>query len=54
MSVGTLQAIHLATLQELKAVHGVKCVLASDDEGLLQAAKALGIADARSEAPEVI
>lgn len=53
VSVGTLQAIHLATLQELEAVHGVKCVLASDDEGLLQAAKALGIADARSEAPEV-
>ena len=52
VSVGTLQAIHLATLQELEAVHGVKCVLASDDDGLISAASALGIADARAEAPE--
>lgn len=46
VEVGTLQAIHLATLQELEAVRGVKCVLASDDEGLVQAAKALGIEEA--------
>ena len=46
VAVGTLQALHLATMQELEAVHGVKCVLASDDEGLVQAAKALGIAEA--------
>ena len=52
VSVGTLQAIHLATLQELEAVHGVKCVLASDDDGLVSAASALGIADARAVAPE--
>ena len=52
VSVGTLQAIHLATLQELEAVHGVKCVLASDDDGLISAASALGIADARAVAPE--
>ena len=52
VSVGTLQAIHLATLQELEAVHGVKCVLASDDDGLISAASALGIADARAAAPE--
>ena len=45
-AVGTLQAIHLATLQELDAVYGVKCVLASDDEGLMQAANSLGIAEA--------
>ena len=50
VAVGTLQAIHLATLLELEAVHGVKCVLASDDEGLVQAAKALGIADAAAPA----
>ena len=52
VSVGTLQAIHLATLQELEAVRGVKCVLASDDDGLISAASALGIADARAVAPE--
>ena len=51
VEVGTLQAIHLATLQELEAVHGVKCVLASDDEGLVQAAKALGFEEA-SEKPK--
>ena len=51
VEVGTLQAIHLATLQELEAVHGVKCVLASDDAGLVQAAKALGFEEA-SEKPE--
>lgn len=50
VEVGTLQAIHLATMQELEAVHGVKCVLASDDEGLVRAAKALGIVEAQ-EAP---
>ena len=46
VAVGTLQAIHLATLQELDAVYGIKCVLASDDEGLMQAANSLGIAEA--------
>ncbi len=51
VEVGTLQAIHLATLQELEAVHSVKCVLASDDAGLVQAAKALGFEEA-SEKPE--
>ena len=49
VAVGTLQAIHLATMQELEAVHGVKCVLASDDKGLSQAANALGIAEAAAE-----
>ncbi len=52
VAVGTLQAIHLATIQELEAVHGVKCVLASDDDALVQAAKALGIGEASAEAPE--
>lgn len=47
--IGTLQALHLATLQELESVHGVKCVLASDDEKLVQAAKSLGIAEAFAE-----
>ena len=44
--VGTLQALHLATMQELEAVHGVKCELASADAGLVQAAKSLGFAEA--------
>ena len=51
VSVGTLQAIHLATMQELEAVHGVKCDLASADKGLVQAAKALGFVEA-SDVPE--
>ena len=38
-------------MQELESVHGVKCVLASDDDGLVQAAKALGIAEA-ADAPK--
>ena len=51
VEIGTLQALHLATMQELEAVHGVKCVLASDDDGLVQAAKALGITEATDAAP---
>ena len=46
VAIGTLQAIHLATMQELEAVHGTKCLIASDDDGLVQAAKALGFAEA--------
>lgn len=49
VEVGTLQALHLATIQELESVHGVKCVLASDDGDLARAAKALGISDALEE-----
>lgn len=51
VAVGTLQALHLATMQELEAVHGVKCLLASDDDGLIRAATALGFAEAR-DAPK--
>jgi predicted nucleic acid-binding protein len=46
VAVGTLQAIHLATMQELESVRGVKCDLLSDDDGLVQAAKSLGFAEA--------
>lgn len=46
VAIGTLQAIHLATIQELEAVHGVRCAVASADEGLVQAAKALGFSAA--------
>jgi hypothetical protein len=49
VSVGTLQGIHLATLLELQAVHGVTCSLATDDTQLLQAATALGFAAAAAE-----
>ena len=49
VEVGTLQALHLATMQELESVHGVKCALASDDDDLARAAKALGISDALEE-----
>ncbi|MGN0846538.1 MAG: hypothetical protein ACI4RA_04045 [Kiritimatiellia bacterium] len=49
VAVGTLQALHLATMQELESVHGVKCVLASDDDELVQAARALGFAEAIDE-----
>lgn len=44
VAVGTLQAMHLATMLELESVHGVKCALASDDEGLVRGATALGFA----------
>ena len=50
-AVGTIQAIHLATLQELEATHGVKCELASADDGLVLAAKALGFTEA-TDKPE--
>lgn len=50
VEIGTLQALHLATMQELEAVRGIKCVLASDDDGLVQAANSLGIAEATDDA----
>ena len=52
VAVGTLQAIHLATIQELEAAHDVRCDIASADEGFVQAAKALGFAEAADKAPE--
>ena len=48
-AVGTLQGIHLATLLELQAAHGITCSLATDDTQLLQAATALGFAEAAAE-----
>lgn len=50
VAVGTLQAIHLATMQELEAVHGIRCALASDDAGMVQAAKAIGFESADAPA----
>lgn len=54
-AVGTAQAIHLATLQELQSAHGVTCLLATADAELLQAAESMGFADAlaaTARAPE--
>ena len=51
VAVDTLQALHLATMQELDTVHGIKCALASDDAGLIQAAKAMGFVEAAVEVP---
>jgi len=45
-AVGTVQAIHLATMLELRSVHGVTCQLATADEELLRAAESLGFSDA--------
>ena len=46
VAVNTLQAIHLATMLELQAAHGVKCDIASADESLVKAALSLGFAKA--------
>ena len=51
-AVGTLQGIHLATLLELQAAHGITCSLATDDSQLLQAATALGFAEAAAESSQ--
>jgi predicted nucleic acid-binding protein len=50
-AVGTTQAIHLATLLELRSVHGVTCRLATADDELLRAAESMGFADALTAEP---
>ena len=52
VAVGTIHAIHLATMQELEKVYGVRCDVASADDGFVAAAKALGFAEASYSAPE--
>ena len=52
VAVGTLQGIHLSTLLELQAARGINCSIATDDTQLLQAATALGFAEAVTEEPE--
>ncbi len=52
IAVGTLQGIHLATLLELQATRGISCSIATDDTQLLQAATALGFAEAVAEEPK--
>ena len=49
VAVGTLQGIHLAPLLELQSAHGITCSIATDDPQLLQAATALGFAEATAE-----
>jgi len=44
--VGVLRGIHLATLLELQAAHGVTCAVATDDAALLRAAECLGFENA--------
>ena len=43
---GVLRSIHLATLLELQAAHGVNCAVATDDDMLLRAAECLGFENA--------
>ncbi len=50
-AIGTAQAIHLATLQELQSAHGITCKLATYDADLLRAAESLGFSDALKEEP---
>ncbi|HRR33960.1 MAG TPA: hypothetical protein P5026_07680 [Kiritimatiellia bacterium] len=51
-AVGALQAIHLATLLELKAAHNITCLVATADEELLRAAESMGFGDALNPPPE--
>ena len=48
---GLLRGIHLATLLELQAAHGVTCALATDDAALLRAAECLGFGAAFTASP---
>ena len=43
---GVLRGIHLATLLELQAAHGITCAVATDDAGLLRSAECLGFENA--------
>ena len=45
-NTGVLRSIHLATMLELQAAHGVTCAVATDDAALLRAAECLGIENA--------
>ena len=49
---GVLRSIHLATLLELQAAHGVTCAVATDDAALLRAAECLGFENALAAAAE--
>lgn len=49
---GVLRSIHLATLLELQAAHGVTCAVATDDAAFLRAAECLGFENALAAKPE--
>ena len=49
---GVLRSIHLATLLELQAAHGVTCAVATDDTALLRAAECLGFENALVVSPK--
>ena len=49
---GVLRGIHLATLLELQAAHGVTCAVATDDTALLRAAECLGFENALAVPPK--
>lgn len=44
--VGTLQAMHLATMAELQSGHNINCLIATEDKEMLQAAQSMGFQDA--------
>ena len=48
---GILRDIHLATMLELQAAHGVNCAVATDDDKLLRAAECLGFENALRNTP---
>jgi len=50
-NVGVIRSIHLATMLELQAAHGVTCAVATDDVALLQAAESLGFENALTAQP---
>ena len=50
---GILRSIHLATMLELQAAHGVTCAIATDDETLARAAASLGFEDALTSSETV-
>lgn len=51
-AVGTSQAIHLSTLQELQSTHGITCLLATVDKDMLCAAESMGFSDALKAVPK--
>lgn len=53
-SIGTAQAIHLATMLELQSAHGITCLLATVDKELLRAAESIGFGDALKAQPESV
>ena len=53
-AVGAIQAIHLATLLELKSAHNITCLVATADDELLRAAESMGFGDALNAPKEPV